>query len=133
MVAAETPEASASCPILSISSVCVSALAIRRVAGRLRLRGSLASREKLLLLGLDVRTPGRAAFLERRHLLGRVAGRLQHLHGVLAEGGCRPFDARRRAGELDREAELADLSELRLFVGDHHLALADKLGLERLV
>src|SRR5215210_4311668 len=145
MVAAETPDARASSPIRSISSLVVAGFAIfvKRVAltralasaPRLRLRSTLAYRscEELLLRLRCVEAFGGPRFLQRLDLLGRVARVGQHIHRVLPERRRRAVHLRRRPRELDREAELSHLAELRLLVGDHHLALAYKRGLERLV
>src|SRR2546422_669513 len=83
--------------------------------------------QELLLPLHGIRALRGARFLQRLDLLGRVAGLCEHLSRVLAQRGRRPVDARGRAGELDRESELPDRSELGLLIADGHLALADEL------
>src|SRR5207237_7524388 len=71
--------------------------------------------------------------LELRDLRLGVPGLAENLGGVLTEARRRSLDGRGGLRELDREAELLDLADLGLLVGDDHLPLADQLRLERLV
>ena len=78
--------------------------------------------------------PAIGARTEQLHdLLGAEAGLVQHLLGVLAERRGRGVDCPRGAGELHRDAQLPHRPQVRLLPLDDHLALADELGVERLV
>src|SRR5215207_3168604 len=93
-----------------------------------RMTGRVVARPRIIVGPLR-----RAGLLERLDLFGRIARLGEHLHGVLAERGGGTIDPGRGPRQLDREAELCHLAELRLLVGDGHLALPDELGLQCLV